>query len=218
MKNYAIELEFFVKQISTGEFVPACDYTSNLDGNPVVGELRTKIHSNVYDLIFELKKLIYIESEKLAKLGCNLCLVPSIQVSNAFLKKLRESEKFVDNKNLRVLKELSVYGKNTGHVLPKNIFKASLQINLSDNSKVSHHYRGKDDETKSFEQMVSNVFDYYSVIKSLDTYYIEEIQSTKRVKGVYAIKSGEYGNRIEYRSLPNNIDLELLLSTLIKAN
>lgn len=36
-----------------------------------------------------------------------------------------------------------------------------------------------------------------------------------RVKGVFAIKSGILGDRVEYRSLPNIVPLDKIIETLI---
>lgn len=218
MKNYGIELEFVVKD-AAGNIVPAFKATTNLDGNPLIGELRTEIHNNIVDCVFELRKLIHNESKALKDKGYTLNLIPEIKVDDLFLKDLRRNENYTNRKQSTVLEDHSIYGKGTGKVLAKGIFKTSLQINISDNEEISiKEWKKIEIEDKSkwessySKQKYSQVFDFISVIRSLDTLFSKEIKDTKRVPGVYAIKDGQYGKRIEYRSLPANIDLDKLLT------
>lgn len=210
--NYAIELEYFVSK--NGVIVPAYQYTDNLDGNPVVGELRTKIHSNKEDLVFELKKLIYLEEKALNEKGVKMELIPSIKVDDKFLYALRRDKSYINRKSLEILDEKSVYDKKVGKLLPRGQYKASLQINFSQNETVTHTWKDKNDVTQRFEKMVSNVFDYSSHIKKWDKEFSDEISKANRVSGVYAIKDGVYGNRIEYRSLPNTVSLDKLIEVI----
>ena len=48
----------------------------------------------------------------------------------------------------------------------------------------------------------------------LDEVYKEDISRTNRTKGIYAIKPGDFGDRIEYRSLPNNIKFSNIIKIL----
>jgi hypothetical protein len=211
MKYYGIELEFFVTK--GGSIVPAHKATDNLDGNPLLGELKTGVHNDVYNLVFELKKLIAKEQAFLAKKGHKMLLSPMWKVPETVLKGARADKAVCDLKDTEALKELSIYGTNTGKLLPRDIIKAALQINISDNDRKFFRYEEKK-IVKSHETWHSNVFDFHSFIKGMDTAFKKDIATTKRVPGVFAIKDGNYGNRIEYRSLPNNINLDNLLTAL----
>jgi len=219
--NYGIELEFFVID-KQGGLVPAYTVTSNIDGNPVIGEIRTGIHKNIVDCIFELKKLIYLEEVKIKAKGFSIEFAIGKTVNDEFLKNLRKSKEAVNKKEITVLEELSIYpnGK-TGKMLPRGIFKASLQINFSKNKNFSYDQYEKitvEDKskyvTKTATKNYASLFDYVSLINKLDEAFKQEIIESGRVKGVYAIKDGELGDRIEYRSLPNNIDLDKLIKVL----
>lgn len=218
--KYGIEYEFFVFN-DKNEPVPAYLATSNLDGNPVIGELRTKIHDSIVDCIFELKKLIYLERSLLKLKNFSIHDQHFIKVSDEFLKKLRKDKTYVNTKELEVLEELSISSGKTGKMLPRGTYKASLQINFSENKVFNFFEYEKvivEDKYKYAKsitaKMHSEVFDYVSILKKLDKAFAEEIKSTQRVSGVYAIKSGELGNRVEYRSLPNTISLDKLLEVL----
>lgn len=222
--NYGIELEFFIRNKSTGDIVPAYKVTNNVDGNPVIGEIRTGVHNNIVDCIFELKKLIHLEREKLYKKDPNLMLIfqDVITLSDVTLKALRADRECIQRKEHTVLEELSIYpDKKTGKLLPRGVFKASLQVNFSENKMFSFTEYEKvtvEDKykyvSKSANKSYAGLFDYVSIIRRLDIAFAKEIVNTKRVKGVYAIKEGLLGDRIEYRSLPNTIDLNELLSSL----
>ncbi len=212
--NYGIELEFFVLD-KNDKVVPAYKATTDLDGNPVIGEIKTDVFPNIVDAIFDLEKKFYLQEEKLKAKGYKILVTPEVKVDDDFLKDLRKSKLYVDRKQLEVLDEQSIYKEgSTGKLLPRGLYKASLQLNISENTEVKHTYRDKDNVPQTFTKSVSNVFDYYKIIKKLDTEFAEQIAETKRVKGIYAMKDGKLGTRIEYRSLPNSIHPRRLLNIL----
>ena len=204
MKQFGLELEFFVGKGKT--IIPAFKGTDNLDGNPSVGELRTGIHSNIIDAIFELKKLIYIETNKLKNKGLKFKLISENTFSDDQINEIR---KHCSSKK-DYTEEISIYGEKANRVLEKGLTKASLQINISENEKF-YYQNGKEQKHK----ILSTPFDYVSIIRQLDSLFEKDIISTNRLKGVFSIKEGENGKRIEYRSLPNTIDL-LKLQNILK--
>ena len=219
--KYGIELEFFVTD-RMGTLIPAYKFTNNTDGNPVIGELRTGIHDNILDCVFELKKLIHLETSKLENKNCLIDFSTVKKVNDDFLRDLRKSSEAVNKKEITVLHELSIYPNGTvGKMLPKDTLKASLQINFSENKnftfteyeKVTVEDKYKY-EHKTSKKSYASLFDYVTVIHKLDNAFKKEIVDSKRVKGVYAIKEGNLGDRLEYRSLPNNVDLDKLIKVL----
>ena len=131
--KYGIELEYFILD-KNDMLIPAYKATSNLDGNPVIGEIRTKVHDNILDCIFELEKLIFIEKNFLSKKGYKMDISNTKTVDDKFLENLRRCRDFTDKKENEILEEFSVYPKGkTGKILSKNILKASLQVNISKN-------------------------------------------------------------------------------------
>lgn len=65
------------------------------------------------------------------------------------------------------------------------------------------------------ERLPAALFNYVKPIYILDEAFADFIRGTQRIKGVYAIKKGEFGDRIEYRSLPNTISLDELLKVKV---
>lgn len=213
--KYGIELEFFVSE--GVKIVPAYLHTSNLDGNPVVGELRTKVHNNIVDCIFELEKLIYLERKALSKRNMVLDLLPSATLTDEDLKILRKSPLYINRKRLEVLDELSIYPNGeTGKILEKGQYKASLQINVSEHTSFDYFTYNSELKSKSETKtkIIPKLFDYVSFIQKLDKAFEDRIKKAGRIPGVYAIKDGEFGQRIEYRSLPNNIHFKDLIDIL----
>lgn len=221
MRHYGIELEFFVRHHEKG-IIPAYTVTSHVDGNPLIGELRTKPSTDIVEVVFELKKLLFLETRSLLKNHNSLLLAPAeIKVGPDFLAGLRKDSNYVNRKELEVLDEISVYDKKIGKILPRGVYKSSLQINISENDKIAttsttNIVKKKKNKTKTttVDRWVSKTFDFYSAIKKLDHAFSEEIKESGRVAGVFAIKQGEMGNRIEYRSLPSSVDLDKVIDVI----
>lgn len=213
MKNYGIEFEFFVIENKTGRIIPAYTTGITTDGNPFIGEIRTDIHKDIYSLIYELKKIIHITEDKLLEQGCSMKIIPEVKISKELYKELRSDKKYTNSKELESLTEYSVYNKKTGKILSPLHFKASLQLNISDNDTKTIWI-----DNKSSIVDYSNVFNYFEIIQILDAFFNEDITKTHRTPGVYAIKEGKLGNRVEYRSLPNTINLDKLLLILLTLN
>lgn len=204
--EYGIELEFFVKKGKV--IVPAYLYTNNLDGNILLGELRTGIHKNITDAIFELKKLIYLEEIALKKKKCKFVLVSEHLFESKEISEVRTNPNY-GNKNFT--KEFSIYSENfTPKIYTPERIKASLQINFSEN--IYKKIRTIKNSIESYEESVnSSLFNFPEIIRKLDNKFKEEIKNTERTSGIYTIKDGEKGKRLEYRSLPNTINLSKLL-------
>jgi hypothetical protein len=203
--NYGIELEFFVKKDHI--VVPAHKYTNNLDGDPMIGEVRTQVHSNITDCVFELKKLLFNEVLDLEKKNCAIALDTIAKVDDETVRSMRT----MDNIIKEGLVTHSIYNKKLDKILPRNTYKASLQINVSQNQRRNYYYDKNGDSITAY---TSDVFDFPAIIRLIDTEFAEEIKEAKRVPGIYAIKNGRQGNRVELRSLPNNINLLKLIKVL----
>ena len=219
--NYGIEFEFFVLN-KEQKMIPAYKATRKLDGNPIIGELRTSVHDNIVDCVFELKKLIFLEQDNLDAQGFIMSSMSEAKVDDKFLKEIRSDEYYINRKQLEVLKELSIYNNGkTGKILPRGCYKSSLQINFSKNPSFSYTKYEKitiEDksriDTKRMDEHYSALFDYIAPIIALDKAFATEITDSKRIKGVYAIKNGDKGDRIEYRSLPSTVELNKIISVL----
>lgn len=209
MRHYGLELEFFITD--KDGLVPAFKVDDiSTDGNPIIGELRTGVFDSLTKAIFDLKRLIFETENVLIKKELNFKLIPKFKVNDEFIKNIRKSQ---DYRNFLGKKEynevLSIYGKENTSILPNNIFTASLQLNISENEKIVIYPKNKNDDY--IYKDISVLFNYSELISKCDELFKENIKSANRVPGIYSIKNGNKGKRIEYRSLPNNIHLMHLL-------
>lgn len=208
MTNYGIELEFFI--IKDGVPVPAYLHTNNLDGCQMIGEIKSIVSPDIVSVIFDTKKKLYQERVKLNANGLDLALISQATFTDQDLKERRRNQ----GKEFKQLDEKSIYFGRTGKLLPRKLFKASLPLNISDNKTkfiTSSRLSNGVLTDRSYHIEYSETFDYFSIIRKLDLKFKKEIKESNRIPGVYAIKTGEKGLRIEYRSLPNNVDLEDLI-------
>ena len=211
MKHFGLELEFFIFD-KKNNLIPALKIIGiTTDGNPIIGELRTKVFPTLIEAIFDLNRLIYITEKKLKKLNYEIKFVSEVTVNDDFIKNIRKNIYYREYLGKKIYSEVfSIYGKENTNILPNNVFKASLQINISENSTVNF----SDDDGKWQSRDISILFDYINVIRKFDTKFKQEIVSSSRKKGIYSIKDGDMGKRIEYRSLPNTIKLFDLLEVI----
>lgn len=218
--KYGIEFEFFVSK--EGKIIPAYLATSNLDGNPFLGEIKTKPLDNILDCIFELEKQIYLEKTNLEAKGYKMEIIPIHQFNNDELISFRKDQKALNKKELEVLEEFSIYPQGkVGKLLKRGEIKASLQINFSEHKSFTYPEFSKitvEDkykyESSTKKKEYACLFNYVSIIQKLDEFYKKDITETNRTKGVYSIKPGDFGDRIEYRSLPNTINFKNLIKIL----
>lgn len=220
MTKIGIEFEYFVSK--DGIIVPAYLATSNLDGDPFLGEIKTEPFDNIIDCLFELEKLIYLEKISLESRGYKMEIISAHQFSNENLINFRKDKGAVNKKELEVLEEFSIYPNGKlSKLLKRGQVKASLQISFSKHKSYSYPEFTKvtvdekyryDVVTKSKDY--SCLFNYVSIINRLDLQFSKDILDTQRTKGVYAIKEGIFGDRIEYRSLPNTVNLKSIINAI----
>lgn len=218
--KYGIEFEFFVSK--DDKIIPAYLATNNLDGNPFLGEIKTQPLDSILDCVFELEKQIYLEKNALENKGFKMEIIPINQFSNEDLIIFRKDQRALNKKELKVLEEFSIYpdGK-LSKLLKRGEVKASLQINFSQHkifiypefSKITVEDKYRYESSPKTKEYAC-LFNYVSILQKLDQTYKEDISKTNRIKGVYTIKPGVFGDRIEYRSLPNTINFKTLITLL----
>lgn len=218
--KYGIEFEFFVSKDT--KIIPAYLATENLDGNPFLGEIKTAPFDNITECVFELEKLIYLEQQNLDVKGFKMEIISQNLFSKEDLIAFRKNAKAINRKDIEVLEEFSIYPSGKlSNFLKRGEIKASLQINMSQHKTFTYPVYAKisvEDKSKyelsSKEKEYSCLFNYVEIIEKLDNIFLKDILNTRRTKGVYAIKPGIFGDRIEYRSLPNTITSRNLIPIL----
>jgi hypothetical protein len=216
--KYGLEFEFFV--FHNNVVVPAYLATSNLDGDPFIGEVKTSPVNTIVDAVFQLDKLIYLEQQELKRKGYEMKIAAKNQFSDEQLRVFRKDRAASSFNKLEILEEFSIYPSGQlGKLLQRGEKKASLQINLSENIDFLYDKYDKIQFKKEYiynstlqKKTYSTLFNYIDIIQNLDQTFKDDIEVADRVSGIYSIKDGEFGKRIEYRSLPNTVDYKKLIS------
>ena len=102
----------------------------------------------------------------------------------------------------RFIKSLSKYNNIYGHDSHRNsMAEAVAAVHIS----VTFSAEGKNNNR------INKVWDFADFIRHMDVRFAAEIKDSKRNPGFYEIKSD---GRVEYRSLPNNVDLNKLIEVV----
>lgn len=117
--------------------------------------------------------------------------------------------------------------------LPRELFIAAQRSNVKGLIKYNNYYGYQHHKNKHNEAIASvhisftcpkvhcvdqntnftynQCFDYIRIFKALDKAFAQEIKEAKRLPGFYEVKPD---GRIEYRSLPSNVDLSKLIEVI----
>lgn len=200
--EYGMEIEFFVRD-SDGNLVYPADAGLGHDDLPLLAELRSRAHDDIYLVVAEIISELHRTRKRLEKKGFVMDFSPRVKLDKKQYDELLRRDEF--SKGRRQYENL--YGK----VAPLGLgwVTAGVHLHFSVGG-VTYRYsvdvrecKGdpkcrKDKEYETYDQI-----DYAQIIRILDDHYKKEIKEAKRVKGMYELK--EHG--FEYRSLPNTIDL-----------
>lgn len=197
MKKFGLEQEFFLVNNTTGEIVIPEDLKLNLptDSCGYLVEARGKAYNNMYEAVYSLKAEVKRINDLVKNSGYHLGASPFEKLSKAFLFKISR----------RFIKGLTKYDNLYGfinHKIKSNERTAGLHLSITDQYSLT-----RDGYTFWYNQN----FDYVQIFKKLDKYYKNDIKAAKRNQGFYEIKED---GRIEYRSLPNSIDLDVLINVV----
>lgn len=200
MYQFGLEKEFFVQNVNSPVGYQGFDLAST-NGLPYdecgfLVEARGEPHHDISSAVFNLKSQIR-EIEKLAqKRGVTLDDTPVYKLPPALLlaARRRHAKGVISYRNFRGF---------TKHRNSKSEQTAGLHISITD----QHEYRDHRERT----QVYYANFDWMSIFWRLDEAFKDEIKAAKRNRGFYEVKPD---GRVEYRSLPANIDLDLLIDVM----
>lgn len=203
MRKYGLEKEFFLVKKNTKEIVipeEAVKEHLPLDGCGYLVEARGEAYPSIFDAIFSLMGKIEEIKYKLKDTEYELCDDPVRKVSKEMLiKVLRNHAKstikfnnytgFTSNREKGSEKTAGVHLSITEEITQTIIVEKTIK------------------EIKYYKN-----FDWMQIFLKLDKEFKQEIKEAKRNPGFYEIKND---GRIEYRSLPSNVNL-IKLAEVIK--
>lgn len=170
-------------------------------------EVRSEPHSDVRKAIALLNAELEAVTEQATKANIILVQQPLMEVPRAL--KVQAARKH--GKGL--INYRNIYGHETHHNSTK-LQTASLHISFT--NEVDWHYTAHVNNSSKGESKVhkyNGFVDHAKLIVGLDRAFAAEIKAAKRNPGFYEVKAD---GRIEYRSLPNNVDLNKVREVLEK--
>ena len=191
--QYGLECEFFVRRGS--DIIGALDASLTPDECGFLAEARGKPQWSILEAVFSLKADIHRLNVAATKLGLTLVCEPLVNVPrNEILKSRRVFSKGrLEYQNLYGYKEHKNRGKKTGGI---HISFTNPRETYVDGELVGTY---------------NHIFDFVQIFRKLDLAFKDEIKSAGRYPGFYELKPD---GRIEYRSLPNNVDLLKVVEVL----
>ena len=191
--KYGLEKEFFVldknkKPIVVPDYLPA-------DECGLLAEARGKPFHDITDAVFSLKSEIHKLRKIAKKHNLTLCDKPIMKISDEVMLEARRKYE----------KGLIKYSNLYGHLKHRNKPNETVAgVHISFTQPMTERC-GK----TTIEY--NTLFDFVSIFKKLDEKFKEEIKSAKRNPGFYEIKCD---GRVEYRSLPSNVNLMKVIDVI----
>jgi hypothetical protein len=176
-----------------------CGWLVEARGNP--------FHDPV-DAIFSLKAEVFKIEQQLIAINANRS-EGFLTLSDNPLMKVSKSVRLQASR--RFAKGLTKYQNLYGHESHKNAMQeATAGVHVSFTQE--NWYGNKCESCGHCKTQTYNVnFDWPQIFIKLDEAFADEIKESKRRPGFYEIKSD---GRVEYRSLPANVDLDKLIKVL----
>ncbi len=163
-------------------------------------EARSEPHHNVRKAIYLLKAELEQVDLDAKKQGVTLAYTPYMEISRAL--RVEAARNFKKGR----LAFKNVYGHAT-HRCSTRFATAALHVSVTNEQEFGYYDKDNKYQTRKYPGFV----DHAALIALLDKSFKQEIAAAKRNPGFYEVK---VDGRIEYRSLPNNVDLDKLCKVL----
>lgn len=191
MFKVGLECEYFICNTEGQIVIPKFTRTDNWN---VLAEIITEPHSNYQDLLFDFKKQQYKLLRECGKNNVEMMAITEAKLDRKLYEELRRT---CDKGRIE---EKSLY--DIPIKFREKITTAGLHVHFSDEEVRSYR-----DENKILNELrYCHIFDFPTIIKALDNQYKDAIKRTNRTAGLYELKPHGF----EYRSLPNDVDIENL--------
>lgn len=192
MFRIGLELEEFCVDKKSNEII-LIPKDSNIphDGCGWLIEYRSEPCKDIVDAVYSLRANEFKNAGLLTKFDVKGVRQPVMKPSKEVRMAARK----------RFIKALVSFNNIYGHQCHKNtLVEAVAAVHIS----VTFSTEGK-------HGRINKLWDYADFIRYMDTAFEKEISEAKRRPGFYEIKND---GRFEYRSLPNNIDLNKLMQVV----
>ena len=189
MYKYGLEKEFFVKDAEGNLDIPFNGFPT--DGYPLLVEARGQPADSIRDAVFLLMSEC-CRLEKIAAENKQVLVSDPVQPISRTLRALA-------GRDHRLNKSVDTSGNIYGYLRHRNaISEGTAGVHVS----VTRPERIYVKDAVTVER--NKIWDFAAFVRCMDIAFAVEIRAAKRNPGFYEIKSD---GRIEYRSLPSNVDL-----------
>jgi len=204
MFKYGLEQEFFIEN-DKSNLVVVPDYLPH-DSCGLLVEARGKPFASPFDAVCSLMADVLRIKRQVSELteDLNLLKQPIMQVSRVL--RIEAQRKY--EKGLLSYKNLYGFNHHANKITEQT---AGIHVSFTNEKEFSYYTQNR----KSCERTThtyNTIWDFPTIVTAFDKRYSKEIAEAKRKPGFYEIKDN---GRIEYRSLPNNIDLEKLANFIL---
>lgn len=167
-----------------------------------LAEVRSEPNADVVRAVYLLRAETTKVLKDAQRLGVVLDFSPLYPISREL--KVQAARRFGKGR----LAYRNLYGHET-HRCSSKFATASLHVSFTNQQEF--HYTDQDRQHRIHKH--NGFVDHAKYVSYLDRAFKEEIKVAKRNPGFYEVKSD---GRIEYRSLPNNVDLDKLTTVLVE--
>lgn len=201
--KYGLECEFFVSTKGKKKtFVGNLDHTLTPDECGFLAEARGRPHDSIREAVFSLMADIHRLEDAAKTLGLNLVRIPYADVP---YDQVLESRRHFAKKTIEFQ---NLYGHNS-HMDEE---KKTAGIHISFTCQKTHFFQWQKKNEERFDYQPN--WDWVQPFRYLDKAFEKEIKQARRNPGFYELK---HDGRIEYRSLPNNVDLMKVITEVENA-
>ena len=171
-----------------------------------LAEARGEPFGNIVDAVFSLKAAVYKIQKNVNKVNGELKITEAnlYSLSDEPVMKVDRSTKLQCARSFSkgVIKYQNLYG----HQCHRNsLSEATAGVHISFTCEQSYHVRDSE-----YIKYNAN-FDWPQIFIKLDKAFADEIKAAKRRPGFYELKEN---GRVEYRSLPSNVNLDKVIEIL----
>jgi hypothetical protein len=198
--KYGLEKEYFVFKPEDLVNPVVCPGSLNPDGCGFLAEARGEPFTNPINAVYSLLADEHRLQGVAIKLGLVLVAMPIFKVS----KTVRTAAGRIYQKGLTKYQNLYGYENHKNVGLEHT---AGVHVSVTDGAILS--YVNKNDQL--VERKYNANFDWPRLFTGMDRTFKLDIKEAKRLPGFYELKDD---GRVEYRSLPNNVDLMRLADYL----
>jgi hypothetical protein len=202
MIKYGLEKELFLLDKDNKPIIIRSDMGLPYDECGFLLEARGAPHKDIYEAVYSLKAEEKRIQDKVYKLNSSYQVLDMsiFKISRDFKREVKR----IHTKGLLTFQ--NIYGfKDNRHSRDE----ATAAVHISFTNFEVFTYRDKDNQYKEF--LYNSNFDYIKYFTILDKAFKDEIKKAKRNPGFYELKAN---GRIEYRSLPSDVDLMKVIEVI----